>query len=351
MLARTRFVAGLIVAGSVVVAMLAGGCSQPPAVTALRGSTMATTWSVQVAGPVADRDALRTAVQATLDRIESLMSTYRANSEVSRFNASPSLDWVAVDRETCEVVRLALDVSALSGGAFDITVAPLVNLWGFGPDGTITRRPGPERIEALREATGYRRLGADCARPAIRKSHPALAIDLSAIAKGYAADAVAALLEREAMTGYLVEIGGEMRLRGSKPDGSAWRIGIEAPDREQRAVFDALAVTDAAVATSGDYRNYVEIDGRFYSHTIDPRTGNPVEHATAAVTVIAQSTAFADAMATALLVLGSDDGLALAERENIAALFLVRTATGVESIASTGFTESRDRANHAREHR
>ena len=162
---------------------------------------------------------------------------------------------------------------------------------------------------------------------------------------------MAALLEQAPAQNYLVEIGGEMRLRGSKPDGAPWRIGIEAPDREQRAVYDALALTDAAVATSGDYRNYVEIDGRFYSHTIDPRTGNPVEHATAAVTVIAESTAVADAMATALLVLGSGDGLTLAERENIAALFIDRSAAGVESIASTGFAERRGHATNAREHR
>jgi len=341
--ARTRLAIGLTV-----LAVLAGACSRPPAVTPLRGTTMATTWSVQVADPVADRDALRASVQSSLDRIERLMSTYMPASEVSRFNASPSTDWMPVDRQTCEVVRLALDVSEQSGGAFDITVAPLVNLWGFGPDGTITDRPDRERIDSVRERTGYRRLEADCTRPAIRKSHAALEIDLSGIAKGYAADVVARRLEQESVDNYLVEIGGEMRLKGSKPDGASWRIGIEAPDRDQRAVFDALALADAGVATSGDYRNYLEFDGRYYSHTIDPRTGNPVEHATAAVTVIAENAAFADAMATALLVLGSDDGLALAERETIAALFLNRTAAGVESIASTGFAEQR-RTNDARE--
>ena len=344
-LARTRLAIGIAI-----LAILAGACGRAPVVTPLRGTTMATTWSVQVADPVADRDALRTSVQASLDRIERLMSTYMPASEVSRFNASPSTDWMPVDRQTCDVVRLALDVSEQSGGAFDITVAPLVNLWGFGPDGTITDRPDRERIDAVLEQTGYRRLEADCTRPAIRKSHPALEIDLSGIAKGYAADVVAKRLEEESVDNYLVEIGGEMRLKGSKPDGASWRIGIEAPDRDQRAVFDALALADAGVATSGDYRNYLEFDGRYYSHTIDPRTGNPVEHTTAAVTVIAESAAFADAMATSLLVLGSDDGLALAERENIAALFLNRSAAGVESIASTGFAEQR-RINDAREQR
>jgi thiamine biosynthesis lipoprotein len=344
-LARTRLAIGIAI-----LAILAGGCGRAPVVTPLRGTTMATTWSVQIADPVADRDALRTAVQASLDRIERLMSTYMPASEVSRFNASPSTDWMPVDRHTCDVVRLALDVSEQSGGAFDITVAPLVNLWGFGPDGTITDRPDRERIDAVLERTGYRRLETDCTRPAIRKAHPALEIDLSGIAKGYAADVVAMRLEQESMVNYLVEIGGEMRLKGSKPDGASWRIGIEAPDRDQRAVFDALALTDAGVATSGDYRNYLEFDGRYYSHTIDPRTGTPVEHLTAAVTVIAENAAFADAMATALLVLGSDDGLALTERENIAALFLNRTEAGVESIVSTGFAEQR-RMNDAREQR
>jgi len=342
-LGRTRLAVGLAV-----VTILAGACSRPPVVTYLRGATMATSWSVQVADRVEDRDALRGSIQSSLDRIEALMSTYMPASQVSRFNASTSTDWMPVNRQTCDVVHLALDISEQSGGAFDITVAPLVNLWGFGPNGTITDRPSRERIDTVRERTGYRRLEADCTRPAIRKSHPDLEIDLSGIAKGYAADAVAMLLERDSLNSFLVEIGGEMRLKGSKPDGSPWRIGIEAPEREQRAVFDALALTDAGVATSGDYRNYLEIDGRYYSHTIDPRTGNPVEHATAAVTVIAENAAFADAMATALLVLGSDDGLALAERETIAALFLNRTAAGVESIASTGFAEQR-RTNDARE--
>ncbi len=335
------------VAGALLVLCVA--CQQAPAVTTLRGGTMATSYSVRIADPVTDGDALARDVQRVLDDIEANMSTYIDSSDVSRFNASASTDWFAVDRGTCDVVAIALAVSERSDGAFDITVGPLVDLWGFGPDGSISSPPGSDLVNAALDRTGYAKLFVDCERPAIRKELPELEIDLSAVAKGYATDAVADTLEAAGYANYLVEVGGEMRVRGSKPDGSRWRIGIEAPERERRDVFDALDLVDTAVATSGDYRNYFEKDGRYYSHTIDPRTGAPVTHATGAVTVLAPTAAEADATATALLVLGGDDGLAMAERENIAALFLIRTADGIEALATSRFTGLRDPAAHARD--
>ena len=313
-------------------------------VTVLGGSTMATSYTVRIADPVADRQHIQHEIQRRLDAIEALMSTYIDDSDVSRFTASSDTGWIPVAAATCEVVSLALTVSEQTGGAFDITVGPLVDLWGFGPDGAISEPPPASALAAARGRTGYTGIAADCDRPAVRKDRAELAIDLSAVAKGYAADEVAEGLEAEGIANYLVEVGGEMRLAGTKPGGEPWRVGIEAPVRERLDVFDALAVNDIAVATSGDYRNYFEKDGRYYSHTLDPRTGAPVTHNTGGVTVLAESAGYADALATALLVLGAEHGLELAERENIAALFLTRSADGIDSVASSAFEAHRQHA-------
>ncbi len=328
-------------ATAVALCIVLAGCTPGVEVTVLGGSTMATSYAVRLADPVADSETLGREIQLRLDEIENRMSTYITESDVTRFNNSPSTDWFAVAPGTCDVVALSLSVSALTDGAFDITVGPLVDLWGFGPDGQIDTAPAPELLAATRDVTGYEALSTDCRQPAIRKGRAGIQIDLSAVAKGYAVDVLAESLEAKGYRNYLVEVGGEMRLAGTKPDGEAWVVGIEAPVREQRDVYEALAITDTAVASSGDYRNYLEIDGRFYSHTIDPRTGAPVTHATSGVTVLADTAAYADAMATALLVLGAEDGLELAERENIAALFLTRTADGVSATVSSRFDARR----------
>jgi thiamine biosynthesis lipoprotein len=324
-------------------------CTPAAEVTVLGGSTMGTTYTARLADPVADSQTLGREVQAHLDELDNRMSTYLAESDVTRFNRSESTDWFPVALSTCEVVLLSLSMSALTGGAFDITVGPLVDLWGFGPAGEIDEAPAPALLAATRERTGYAGIEADCSQPAIRKDRPGLEIDLSAVAKGYAVDAMADRLEAEGFANYLVEVGGEMRIAGTKAGGEPWRVGIEAPLRDRRDVYDAIGVTNTAIASSGDYRNYVEIDGQFYSHTIDPRTGAPVTHATAGVTVLAPSAGFADALATALLVLGVEDGLELVERENIAALFLTRTGDGVEATASSRFDAVRRESQTSRE--
>ncbi|MEO1245399.1 MAG: FAD:protein FMN transferase [Pseudomonadota bacterium] len=302
-----------------------GGCGRnaDSQIQLLTGSTMGTRYSVQLAGARAD-EALAADIQATLDRTESLMSTYRPDSAVSRFNAHPGTDWVAVAPALCEVIAIATETSELSAGAFDVTLGPLVDLWGFGPEGDVDTRPSQDSIDTLLGSTGYEKLETDCRRPAIRKTIGSLEVDLSGIAKGHGVDQVAGLLDARGYTDYLVEVGGEMRARGRKPDDEAWRIAIEAPLREQRDILETLELRDGAVATSGDYRNYFVAGGQHYSHLLDPRTGAPVRHATAAVTVIAADTTRADALATALLILGKADGYALAERENIAALFVER---------------------------
>jgi thiamine biosynthesis lipoprotein len=305
----------------------------------LVGSTMGTTFSIKVIAPPESLDlaGLRKDIEAALDDVNNAMSTYLGDSELSRFNASDSVDWIEVSPELCHAVEAAQVVSEFTGGAFDVTVGPLVNLWGFGPTESSYEPPPNDAITAAMQYVGYTKLHADCSMPALRKDAPGIYVDLSAFAKGHAADVVAELLDARSLQDYLVEIGGEMRMRGTNASSQPWAIAIEKPDRAARSIHTVVHLTDAAMATSGDYRNYFEHEGRFYSHTIDPRTGYPVTHDAASVTVIAQTAAFADAAATALLVLGPDAGMKLAEQENIAAYFLLRLGTEFEERMTSLF--------------
>ncbi|MBK5930111.1 FAD:protein FMN transferase ApbE [Halochromatium salexigens] len=323
----TRCSQGLrVLCGALFLAGLLAGCEQAedPRVLVLRGSTMGTNYSVQIVEPSAalDRDALAEQINARLADITTLMSTYQPGSELSRFNNADVTEWFLVSPELEAVVEAAQAVSEASAGAFDVTVGPLVNLWGFGPSPRIEDLPSAGDIQAARARVGWRQLEVQAQPPALRKSRPDLYVDLSAIAKGYAVDQLAGLVESHGIVDYLVEIGGELRGRGVNGHGEPWRIAIERPDAGQRAVFQVVALRDLGMATSGDYRNFVEIDGQRYSHTIDPATGRPVGHRLASVTVLADDCMQADAWATALLVLGPERGLALAEQRGLAALFI-----------------------------
>lgn len=321
------------------VATLCVSCGSKRVTYEIVGSTMGTTFNVQIVGPVDGvvSDDLKSEIQATLDDIESSMSTYLPESELSQFNASTTSDWFDISAGLCDVIEGAQALSRLSGGAFDITVGPLVNLWGFGNDGSISEPPDAARIAELMQAVGNDKLHTDCSRPAARKDAARLQVDLSAYAKGYGVDRVAGLLDGHGIADYLVEIGGEVRARGSNGRDVSWSIGVEAPTRDSRSVARIVRLDDAAMATSGDYRIYFESAGRYYSHTIDPRTGYPVSHNAAAVTVVADTTAFADGMATALLVLGPDKGLELAEQQDIAALFQLRFDNAIDERMSARF--------------
>jgi thiamine biosynthesis lipoprotein len=263
---------------------------QPIILTAqeVRGMTMGTDYSVKVADFVKGTNPdvwknIETLIQQRLDEIDRLMSTYRTESEVSRFNNSDSADWFNVSKDTAEVVHLALEISQLTEGAFDITVAPLVELWGFGanrqPDLTINNLE--EKTNQIKPKTGYDKLEVRLQPPALKKSIPELRIDLSAIAKGYAVDCVTKLLEENGFVNYMVEIGGEVRCRGNKGTAGDWMIGIEKPfiisTNEFYGLQRKLRIGDRALATSGDYQNYRELDGVRFSHFIDPRTGFPIE--------------------------------------------------------------------------
>lgn len=320
------------------------------------GPTMGTTFTVVVAGRDAEGEVvelpsdeamagLAEAIYAELEAVNDEMSTYRPESELSRFNRAGKGQAIAASAHLVEVMALAKAVSADSGGAFDVTVGPLVDAWGFGSksDPSARRNLSADDLSVLDRLVGDEKLIVDVETQTIEKTVDELRVDLSAIAKGHGCDRVAAVLEAEGFRHYMVEVGGEVRARGRNHQDEPWRVGIERPTADAagtRAVQSILPVTDAGVATSGDYRNYWEEDGVRYSHTIDPRTGRPITHRLASVTVVhAQSAAAADAWATALNVLGPKEGLALATREGLAAYFLIRTAEGFEAQSTPAYQE------------
>jgi thiamine biosynthesis lipoprotein len=265
------------------------------------------------------------------------MSTYLPDSEISRFNRFRSDEWFPVSSDTATVVAAALEVGKNTAGAFDISVGPLVNLWSFGPHAAPPKVPSEEAIQDAMAKVGLSRIEVRQDPPGLRKTHPDVYLDLSGIAKGFAADAVAELLRRRGLHRFMVEIGGEVRTGGRKIDGSAWRIGIERPLSDTRAIQRVVELEHLALATSGDYRNFFEQDGRRYSHTIDPRSGRPVEHDLASVSVIAETCMFADAMATALVVMGAERAFRYAQENALDVLLIVRESSGFAERATAGF--------------
>lgn len=315
---------------SVPLLLLLAGCAATPTLTTLRGPTMGTTWSVKLVVP-AQRGApeLQRGIQREVDAVVAQMSTYENDSDLSRYNRAPPGTWQVLPPEFFGVLDYALSLSRDTGGAYDPTVGPLVDLWGFGPGARLHRVPPDADIAAARERVGYARIELD---PATRRAlQPGnVHLDLSSVAKGFGTDQIARYLEREGVASYLVDISGELRAHGRRPDGGDWRVGIEKPNAAAGAVDSASEVErvvrlrEKSMATSGDYRHFFEDAGRYYSHHIDPRTGRPVEHRIASVTTIADDCMHADSIGTALMVLGEDAGLAWARERGFAVLMLVR---------------------------
>jgi thiamine biosynthesis lipoprotein len=306
---------------------------------ALGGQTMGTTWSVRFVGaPGADTALVFDAIDEVLAGVIDEMSTWLETSVLSRFNRTAG-EWMDLPGDLTTVLECALAVARDSHGAYDPTVGPLVSLWGFGPGGPRNDPPGEREIDQARAYGGWPRIELDAATRRARQPG-GLAVDLSAIAKGFAVDAVAARLAALDVDSCLVEIGGELRGRGVKPDGQPWWVAIERPEDAEAAdsgtpSIDLLvALYDLAVATSGDYRRRFRFGDRWYSHTIDPRTGRPVTHALASVTVLHRECMLADALSTAMTVLGLGAGLEFAGARGVAALFIERTARGLEPHAS-----------------
>ncbi len=304
---------------------------------------MGTTYLVQVAGPVSqsERIGISRELQQRLDRIDGWMSTYDPSSDVSRFNTQPAGEPFTIAQSTFDVLREARAVSELTRGAFDVTVAPLVRLGGFGAGASDDLElPTDAEIAEARARTGYAQLVLSDDPPSVAKSADRVEFDLSGIAKGYAVDEVAKLLDKRGVRDFMVEIGGEVRTSGKNADGEAWRIGIEKPIPGARSLERVVRLSGLSMATSGDYRNFYEVDGKLYSHLIDPRTGRPVAHRLASVSVVGHSCMRADALASGLLVLGPDAGYDLAVQEDLTVLFLIRSEDGeIEERPSPSFEQ------------
>lgn len=323
-------------------ALLVTACAAPPPpVAELTGPTMGTQYSVQLSPPPDDDTLamLRLRIDERLRDINTVMSTYVDDSDLMRFNRAPSTDWQEVPDELVELVRRAAQVSRGSDGRYDVTTGPLVNLWGFGNAGDRDSPPTDAETSAVLQRIGYAKLQWRDDPPALRKLQPQIEIDLSSIAKGWAVDQLGELLTAQGVDDFLVEIGGETLARGTKADGTLWRIAIERPSDGARVAQGRLSAPALAVATSGDYRNYFEHNQRRYSHTIDPRSGQAVHHRLASVTVVADNVTDADAWATALMALGETDGPALAERLDLAALFIVRDGDDLREQATTALLD------------
>lgn len=305
------------------------------------GRTMGTTYHVKlVTSTNVDRMALETHIADLLANVNRQMSTYDPQSEISRFNTLRSTEWFTVSRETALVTDRALEMSEISSNAFTPTIGPLVRLWGFGPDPQQRRVPSEEDLNTLQSRVCCQLVEVELDPPALKKLDPQVELDLSAIAKGYGVDVVSEWLATQpGISAHMVEIGGEVRVRGRKSADVPWRLAIERPTDFAREQGYVIELQDEALATSGDYRNYFEVDGVRYSHTIDPQTGYPITHNLASVSVISSDCMTADALATALNVLGPVKGLKLAEAENIAAFFVVRGEAGFEEFSSTAARE------------
>ena len=330
--------------------MALAGCSgtaRSPDLARLDGSIMGTGYSVlfggeqngsQVSGVAVD--ALGAKIYAALQDVDAHMSTWRPESELSRFNNSDSRDWQSISQGTAGVISNALQTSAKTAGAFDATIAPLVDLWGFGAGaqpGAKNSKPADRAIRTRLAQVGYQSIEVDRDRGAIRKLKAGTRLDLSGIAKGYAVDRVASVLDELGLESYLVEVGGELKARGRKPDGSTWKVAIERPSSGRREAFRALQLEGRSIATSGDYRNFFASGGQRYSHSIDPRTGQPVNHELASVSVVADSAVTADALSTALIILGPADAMAFAERHDIAAHLILKSGTSLKEVYSRAF--------------
>ncbi len=317
------------------------GCGQNSASVKLQGKAIGTTYLIVAYNlPVGlGVKKIQQGVEQVVADVNSVMSLFKADSELSRFNAYKGTDWFAVSKELAGVVGKAKQVSLLTGGAFDMTVAQLVNLWGFGPEKRPEKIPTAAQVKKAQAEMGSDFVPVRSEPPALKKLRPSISIDLAAIAKGYCVDAVSGWLEQSGVSDFMVEIGGEIRTAGTKPGNAPWLIGVEKPVAGNRAVQAVIELGGRAMATSGDYRNYFEADDKRYSHIIDPLSGKPISHNLVSVSVVEDSCTMADALATALMVMGPEQGIRLAEKHNLSAFFIVKTADGFAEIATGDFPQ------------
>jgi FAD:protein FMN transferase len=302
-----------------------------PQIHDVGGFTMGSTWSARVVGPPAlNVVELRSGIEAELGELDRQLSGYRDAAELSQLNRMPVGEWRPLPPHLGAVIRFGQRLHDETDGEFDMTIKPLVNLWGFGAAEPRTELPSDAEVATARARLGSDRIEMSEDGARIRRLSD-VSIDVDAIAPGYAADVIASWLTARGLPDHLVDIGGELRADGHRPDGSEWRVGIERPLIERGNLEEVVAVSDCALATSGDYRAFVEIGGKRYSHTIDPATGRPIDHNLASVTVIAPSGLEADGYATVLMVLGPDRGMAWAEERKLAVYMILHESDGTLS--------------------
>lgn len=313
-------------------------CAEQKQEVHLTGPTMGTSYNVKyVPAESVTPTLLQTEIDQRLEEINQLMSTYIKDSELSRFNQWQSREPFPISAETTLVMAEAKRLGVLSEGVLDVTVGPLVNLWGFGPQSRPETIPSPELINNIQQQIGLDKL--TLTSNTASKSQPNLYVDLSTIAKGYGVDQLAEILLTHNIKNFLVEVGGEMRVSGKKLSGKPWAIAIEKPESYSRSIQKIISVGNNAVATSGDYRNYYEEDGQRYSHLINPATGYPIQHNLVSVTVVHPSSMTADGLATALNVMGKDKALALAEKHDLAVLLITKEKDIFNEYTSAKFDE------------
>lgn len=309
---------------------------EPVTRLALSGPTMGSRWSAVFHSNPGSADGLQSALQAAVDAVDATMSSWKPDSDLMRLNATPPGIWLDVAPALCAVVALGLQIGKASRGAFDIGVGAAVDAWGFG-----AARPLPDHaaIAAVAPPDGRPSAEVDLSASMLRRTGRAR-LDLSGIAKGHGVDCLADVLLAHGLASFIVSLDGEVRARGTRPDGSGWAVGIERPDRTQRALARTLQVSDMAIATSGDYRHWHAYGDTSVAHTIDPRTGAPLHNQVCAVTVTAEHCAVADAWATALLVLGEHDGPAMALELGLDAVFTLRQGRTFQEICIGAFASA-----------
>ncbi len=322
----------------ILTALLIGCEPAAPKAISITGNTMGTSYHIKViADNLPPQETLKKEVDDRLVEVNRVFSTYIESSEVSRLNAYQGSEWREISEEFVRLIEQALELSRLTDGAYDVTIGPLVNLWGFGPSFIESDVPDDVDIQRALTNIGYKNIILDVEANKLKKLNPNVYVDFSSIAKGYGVDQVAKLIEAKGYQNYMVEIGGEMRVSGINGEQSNWRIAVEKPDASTRAVQRIIQVSNTAIATSGDYRNFFVRDGRRFSHTLDPTTGSPVNHSLASVTVLSPSSTMADAWATAFMVLGAKKGYDLAMQNELAVLFLIKDGANVEEIMTPYF--------------
>lgn len=334
-----------VVAFALCLVVLLAGCSENDrpldSPVRLEGGIFGSFYQVTVADSLTQGQAreLEEGLLDVLEQVDASMSIYRDDSELMAFNQAPLEEWQPLSNELIEVLAISQSVAESSNGAFDVTIGGLVNLWSFGSEARPKEVPDDETLQARLAEVGPDSIEIDENAMQARRLRDVF-INLGGVAKGHATDRVAAYLDAEGIEHYLVNLGGDLIARGYRDgDGEPWRIGIEAPLDDRQEATHTVPLHDMSVATSGDYRNYFEENGKRFSHTIDPRTGRPIEHRVASVTVAHPSNAWADAWATAMNVLGDEEGLVLAREQNLKVLLLVREGEGWGSVASPAFAD------------